>query len=178
MSHQKNGDKQAEVDAANYDRVKHLEMIQAVISRLGNEAALIRGWALTVSSAFFAFAAQNFSWRVAAVGLLPVVAFWGLNAYYLRAERQYRKLYDRVRKRESNEPFLMNARDEGVESWIRTSVSVTLWPFYGVIMLVGVLTVIAGAFRLGAPVKPPAESRSIPHGDTYYLPRGDIYFSR
>jgi hypothetical protein len=93
------------------DRVKHLEMIQAVVARLVNEAALIRGWALTVSSAFFGLAAASLSARIAAVGLLPVVAFWGLNAYYLRAERQYRSLFDRVRRRDAGvESFCMNAR--------------------------------------------------------------------
>lgn len=148
-------------DAYPTDRIKHLEMIQAVVARLANEAALIRGWALTVSSVFFGFAAQSYSWRVAAVGLLPVLAFWGLNSYYLRAERQYRELYNRVRKGELNEPFLMNAHGEKVDTWLRTNVSITLWPFYGVIVLVGVILIIAGVFNLGA-----AESA---HGSTYFL---------
>jgi hypothetical protein len=73
------------------ERINHLQMIQAVVARLANEAALIRGWALTVSAAFFGLAANARSWQVAAVGLLPVVAFWGLNACYLLAERQYRR---------------------------------------------------------------------------------------
>src|SRR5687767_8948381 len=89
----------AEYEQLEPNRIKHLEMIQAIVARLANEAALIRGWALTVASAFFGFAAQSLSWPVAAVGLLPVLAFWGLNAYYLRTERQYRRLYDRVRSR-------------------------------------------------------------------------------
>jgi hypothetical protein len=127
------------------DRIKHLEMIQAVVARLANEAVLIRGWALTVSSAFFAFAAQSFSWRVAAVGLLPVVAFWGLNAYYLRAERQYRSLYDRIRKSDADvTPFSMNARAEPVASWWMTLWAPTLFAFYGVILIVGAVLIIAG----------------------------------
>ncbi len=127
------------------DRVKHLEMIQAVVARLANEAALIRGWALTVSSAFFGLAAASLSARVAAVGLLPVVAFWGLNAYYLRAERQYRSLFDRVRRRDAGvESFSMNARCETVDSWWDTMWSPTLSPFYGVIFVVGVVLIIAG----------------------------------
>jgi len=127
------------------DRIKHLEMIQAVVARLANEAALIRGWALTISSAFFGFAAQSLNPRVAAVGLLPVFAFWGLNAYYLRAERQYRCLYDRVRTRDPAVAlFSMNARGEKVDSWLRTIWSVTLWPFYGVIFVVGAVLIVAG----------------------------------
>lgn len=141
--------------------IKHMEMIQAVVARLANEAALIRGWALTVSSAFFAFAAQSYSWRVAAVGLLPVIAFWGLNAYYLRAERQYRCLYNRVRKGELIEPFLMDASNEEVASWWKTCRSLTLWPFYGVIVLVGFLLIVAGLYNLG--------DSSVPRGLNYFL---------
>jgi hypothetical protein len=119
-------------------------MIQAVVARLSNEAALIRGGALTVSAAFFAFAAESASWRVAAVGMLPVIAFWGLNAYYLRAERQYRSLFDRVRRRDPNvEPFSMDARAEPVRSWWAAVWSPTLRAFYGVIFLVGVTLLIA-----------------------------------
>ena len=144
-----------------YDRLKHLEMIQAVVARLANEAALIRGWALTVSAAFFGFAAQSFSWRVAAVGLMPVFAFWGLNTYYLRTERQYRSLYEKVRKNEMNDPYLMNANDEKVDGRLRTVFSMTLWPFYGVILVVGVLIMIAGIFKLG--------DATVHGGQTYFL---------
>jgi len=130
------------------ERIKHLEMIQAVVARLANEAALVRGWALTVSSAFFGFAAQSLSSRVAAVGLLPVLAFWGLNAYYLRAERQYRKLFDRVRAVDSAIPlFSMDARTENVDSWWMTLWSPTLSPFYGVIFVVGAVLIAAGTCK-------------------------------
>jgi hypothetical protein len=136
-------------NSLEYDRLKHLEMIQAVVARLANEAALIRGWALTVSAAFFGFAAQSYSWRIAAVGLMPVVAFWGLNSYYLRTERQYRALYEQVRKHAVNDPYLMNANNQDVETRLKTIFSLTLWPFYGVILLVGVVIMIAGIFKLG-----------------------------
>ena len=134
MTHEKLGE----------ERIKHLEMIQAVVSRLANEAALIRGWALTVSAAFFGFAAQSLSWRIAAVGMLPVVAFWGLNAYYLRAERQYRALFDRVRQDEMVPPFSMDARSEPVDCWWLTMWSPTLAAFYGAIFVVGAFLIMAG----------------------------------
>lgn len=137
-----------EQDGLGAERIKHLEMLQGVVSRLANEAALIRGWALTVSAAFFAFAAQALSWPVAAVGMLPVIAFWGLNAYYLRAERQYRALFDRVRNRDVSVPaFSMHARGEPVASWWRTMRSPTLGAFYGVISLVGVILIVVGIYK-------------------------------
>lgn len=137
-----------ENESFSSDAVKHLEMIQAVVGRLANEAALIRGWALTVSAAFFGFAAQSRSSRVAAVGILPVIAFWGLNAYYLRAERQYRCLFDRVRRRDQAvEAFSMNARKEAVDSWARTFTALTLLLFYGFIVIVGGILIVAGIYE-------------------------------
>lgn len=100
---------------------------------------------MTLSAAFFGFAARDVEWEVAVVGLLPAVAFWGLNAYYLRAERQYRALYDRVRRHDPTvEPFSMDARSESVASGLRVAWSMTLRTFYGSILIVG-LVVIAVA---------------------------------
>jgi hypothetical protein len=143
----------------NFDapRMKHLELIQGVIARLANEAALVRGWALTISAAFFGFAAKSLNWRIAAVGMLPVIAFWWLNAYYLRAERQYRALYDRVRLGDPTlEPFAMNARGEevmadvprtSVRVWLRLMWSQTLRVFYGMMFVVGLVLIVAGFFK-------------------------------
>lgn len=91
------------------ERVKHLEMIQAVITRLANNSFLIKGWTLTIAAAFFAFLAKNLSWKIAATAYIPVVAFWLLDAYYLRQERLYRYLYEDARRPESKvEPFSMS----------------------------------------------------------------------
>jgi hypothetical protein len=127
------------------ERIKHLELIQSVVSRLANEAALIRGWALTVAAAIDGFAVRSLNWRIAAVGLLPTVVFWGLNAYYLRAERQFRAFYDRVRLADKSvEPFAMNGRDEPADSHIATALSSTLRYFYGAMVAVALVLVTAG----------------------------------
>lgn len=39
--------------------MKHLEFIQTVIGRLSTNAFLMKGWALTVSAAFFGFSAKE-----------------------------------------------------------------------------------------------------------------------
>src|SRR5690242_10126113 len=80
--------------------LKHLEFIQAVISRLATNSFLMKGWALTVSGALFGFAASHLSWPIAAVGMLPVVSFWYLDTYFLRQERLYRLLYSAVANKE------------------------------------------------------------------------------
>lgn len=65
------------------DTVKHLEFIQAVVGRLGNNGFLVKGWAITVTGIFFGFAVDSHDWRLGLVSVVPIVAFWGVDAYFL-----------------------------------------------------------------------------------------------
>jgi hypothetical protein len=106
-----------------------LEFVQAVIGRLANDSFLMKGWAVTVAGLIFGFAADQKSWQIAAAALIPVAAFWGLDAYFLRQERLFRCLYDAVRRSEpSVEPFLMDTSGHSatVVSWWTTVRSRTL----------------------------------------------------
>jgi hypothetical protein len=122
--------------------IKHLEFIQAIVARLANSSFLLKGWALTVAGVFYGLATRGANWTVAAIGLMPVVIFWCLDGYFLRQERLFRSLYDRVRRQDMEvEPFSMNTKicAGDVSSWARTLVSRTLWPFYGPIFIIGVI---------------------------------------
>ncbi|MFG2969884.1 hypothetical protein ACGFZS_42090 [Streptomyces sp. NPDC048288] len=76
------------------ERIKHLEFIQATISRLGNNCFVIRGWAVTATGVLLAVAIQGKEWRVAAMVLLIGLGFLILDSSYLRRERMYRQLYN------------------------------------------------------------------------------------
>src|SRR5258708_28101793 len=89
--------------------MKHLEFIQAIITRLATNSFLVRGWGLTISGALFGFAASHLSWTIATVGLLPIIVFWYLDAYFLRQERIFRSLYNGVAEQDQNiPPFSLN----------------------------------------------------------------------
>ena len=131
-----------DTDGPDSGWVKHLEFIQAVVTRLANDSFLMKGWALTVAGAIYGFAAKGTSWQLAAIGLMPVVIFWGLDAYFLRQERLFRCLYDQVRRHNpAIEPFSMStaACAAGVPSWARTLLSRTLAPFYGPVFVIGII---------------------------------------
>jgi hypothetical protein len=126
------------------ERIKHLELILGVVSRLGSNGSLIKGWALTVVGAFFGFAINESNWRLAAVAVVPTLLFWGLDGYFLRCERLFRCLYSFVRMKDVRiDPFFMGATsdwfidtfagagDKPVESWWATVLSSTLLAFYG-----------------------------------------------
>lgn len=80
------------------DKRKYLELIQGVITRLSQNSFSIRGWTITVISALLAFSIKDKVWPVA---FIPATMFWWLDAYYLRQERLFRKLYDSVAKSNS-----------------------------------------------------------------------------
>ncbi len=80
------------------DQRKHLDFIQAVIARMSSSSATVKGWGLTVSTAAFAFSANESNPFVAFLGIATVIFFGILDAHYLRQERLFRFLYDDARR--------------------------------------------------------------------------------
>ena len=76
---------------------EHLNMIQKVIDRMGNNSFLLKGWAVLVIVGIFTFAGENQNIKCILFTNIPLIIFWGLDAYYLQLERKYRKLYDYIR---------------------------------------------------------------------------------
>jgi hypothetical protein len=63
--------------------------------------------------------------------------FWGLDGYFLRQERLFRKLYDRHRTKDSNIDFSMDTStvDSQGEGWFKVCRSRTLLTFHGVLVI-------------------------------------------
>ena len=81
----------------------HLNMIQSTIQRMGNNSFYLKGWAVLIIVAIFTFAGEQNNIRCILFTNLPLIVFWGLDAYYLQLERKYRFLYDDVRNKKENE---------------------------------------------------------------------------
>jgi histidine triad (HIT) family protein len=79
------------------DQRKHLEFIQAVITRLASSSAAAKGWGLTVATATFGFSAAKAVPFVAILGLVVILCFAVVDAHYLREERLFRELYNEAR---------------------------------------------------------------------------------
>lgn len=125
--------------------IKHLEFIQAVVSRLANNSFLMKGWALTVSGAILSFAVSHLSWPIASLGVMPAALFWFLDSYFLWQERLYRELYDEVAKQSGDiTAFSMNPSAYRTScSWGRAFWSLTLIIFYGALTVIGCVVIIA-----------------------------------
>ena len=114
--------------------VKHLEMTQAVINRLGRNSFLLKSWSMTILvAAMVLIARENLQNQYfVLVLLLPVVGFWILDGYFLWQERLFRQVYEEVRQ-QSDTDFKMDLgkhRDKPKYSWISAIFSVTLIIFY------------------------------------------------
>ena len=131
------------------DKSAHLEFIQNVIARMANNSFLLKGWAVTLVAALFALAAQNTNLNFVILGFFPVIAFWILDAYYLRQERLFRQLFDAIRVKDAdkvqpNESYLMDTGlyEGKVQSWFRIMFSETIGIFYGMIIITQIIIVI------------------------------------
>ena len=128
------------MEAKSKDQVvKHLEMIQGVVNRLGHDSFLVKGWsmALLVAAMFFLTRVTHpDSWTayIVLALLIPVFGFWVLDGYFLWQERLFQKVYNEIRKQESTD-FAMNImkhRDKLKCNWPSAIFSLTLFIFYGV----------------------------------------------
>ena len=102
----------------------------------------MKGWALTVAGAFYGFAVKGTSWRVAAIGLMPVAGLLGPRRVFPPPGTTVpRPLRPGTPAQPAVEPFAMNAAAyaTGVASWGRTLVSRTLAPFYGPVFIIGIV---------------------------------------
>lgn len=126
--------------------IKHLELVQSVISRMAQHSFQLKGWSVTVVAAIIALAAKESSLGLATLALFPAVAFWCLDAYYLRQERLYRKLYESIADPlRVVRPFSM-ATDEyasEVASWGKTLAAKTILSLHAVIVLIILVEIVA-----------------------------------
>jgi len=120
-------------------KMKHLEFIQNVISRMNSNSFLIKGWAITLVSALFALAAKDANINYVLISYVVIPVFWFLDGFFIATEKQYRDLYNEIRKKEEDEiDFDMNASrfNTGKNTWLSGVFSKTLIPYYGVSILV------------------------------------------
>lgn len=121
------------------DKIKHLEMIQAVINRMASNSFLIKGWCVTLVAGIMALASKDANKRFLIVAYYPVLMFWILDGYFLHQERLFRKLYDNVRGVNGNSDFSMDTSSFKNEvTWAAAFFSKTLLLFY-LIMILAIL---------------------------------------
>jgi len=85
-------------------------------------------------SALFALSASDSNVKFVLLAYFPAIAFWALDGYFLALERDYRSLYEQVRRLGPDEvDFSMDARSvsNGARGWASAFLSKTLIVFHG-----------------------------------------------
>ena len=114
--------------------VKHLEMTQAVINRLGRNGFWIKSWGIILIVAGLVLIAKQDLQNpyFVLVLILPALGFWILDGYFLWQERLFRQVYNEIRA-QSDTDFEMNPtkhKNKPKCSWFSAIFSPTLVIFY------------------------------------------------
>jgi len=127
-------------------KLKHLEMLQAVIVRMGNNSFLLKGWSVTLVSVLFAIAIQDKVKIFVALAYFPTLIFWALDGFYLWQERLFRVLYDHVRTLKENQiDFSMDVRkiDDQKITWGKAMFTdITLLFHLAVLAVISILLIV------------------------------------
>ena len=85
------------------NKVKHLEMIENVIARMGHNSFQLKNWAVAIISIIGTLSIKESDKRFILLSFIPLLAFWLMDAFYLQCERKYKHLYEQVRKKDEKD---------------------------------------------------------------------------
>ena len=121
------------------NKLKHLEMIQNIVNRMASGSTFLKGWTVIFVAAVLGFVLKDSNSVYIWLAIIPTLFFWGLDGVYLRQEKLFRKLYDKVRILEEEAiDFSMETSEvnKDVEGWFSICRSKTILPFYLPILVV------------------------------------------
>lgn len=98
-------------------KVKNLEMIQGIISRMANNSFMLKGWSLTLDIGIFSLNYKTAERSILILLYIVIFMFWGLDSYYLKLERQYRCIYNMCLNDEIDR-FNLNIQEKNIEKKI------------------------------------------------------------
>jgi hypothetical protein len=147
------------------DRRKHLDFIQATITRMSAASTTTKSWMLPVVTATYGYALTQRQCSVALLGIAAVLLFAYLDANYLRQEKRFRRLYKAVAEK-ANEIAVFSLNPDDVPSdrpdesteewgprtprWVNRFVpgplvwaSWSVGPFYIALIVVGIIIAVA-----------------------------------
>ncbi len=122
---------------------KEIDLIQSCITRMANNSFLLKGWTVSIIAVILALADKALKPSLlSAIVLIPLFSFWYLDAFFLRTERMYRKMYEWVimNRCTGDKNYLYDLNPQRfapfVDSMACTMWSITLRWFYGVPTLI------------------------------------------
>ena len=144
-----------ELKTRRENMLKEIDLIQDIIKRMAHNSFLIKGWTVTLVTVALLLRSEMRNFQVI-VAFIPLIVFWILDAYFLRLERLYRKLYNWVRtERMKTDEELFNLNPYRLKHEPNPGIpgvmfSITLISFYGSIFVMLVLYTVYLICRIKA----------------------------
>lgn len=141
-----------EKNISNEELFKEIELIQNCITRMAKNSFQTKSWLIGMYVAILGLLSETVNNDLLMIILIiETIIFWTLDAFYLRKERQYRKLYSWVIKERKNGNkelqyelnlicFKEKINNQGF--LIKIMFSATLWPFYISLLIISILALI------------------------------------
>ncbi len=133
----------------------HLSMMQSVITRMAENSRACKTWSVTIVAAILVAVARFWmamsSESETGIGIVwittvPVLVFYGLDAYYLALERSfiqsYRNFVEQLHagRLEKQAMFVIPSRSTDFSNTMHAMFSVTVWPVY--LMMMGAISAV------------------------------------
>lgn len=84
-------------------KIKHIEMVEAIIERMARNSFQLKGWSMTLITLVGAISAQGSDKRFIVLAFIPNLGFWILDSFYLQQERKYKQLYKNIIKKDETQ---------------------------------------------------------------------------
>lgn len=141
-------------------KLKHLEFIENVITRMNSNSYMIKGWSAAIVVGLFALAEKTSSAYYLFIPFFSVMGFWLLDALFYAKEKRFQKLYDKVRQTNDDDiDFCMSTEEYKRDAdckWFRTFRSLTLKTFHGLMLLTVAVVAVFGFLSSCGETKPTA----------------------
>lgn len=128
---------------------KEIDLIQACISRMAHNSFLLKGWTISLLAVLLAlFGTNTDPIFICLVILIPLVSFWYLDSFFLQTEKKYRKMYEWILEKRSNDDYTklydLNPHrfDNEIDSRFKIMFSVTLVCFYGIAVVITAIIIL------------------------------------
>lgn len=125
--------------------LQHMAMYQNLIARMATNSSTCKNWCIVLISAFLAFIMDKGKVDMVWVGLLPVLLFWFLDAYYLALEKQFRAASntsaEKIRESHFSLEHLFLVKVDGkLPNYMKDSLfSYATYPLYGTLCVLLIL---------------------------------------
>ena len=128
---------------------KEIDLIQGCINRMAHNSFLLKGWLVSIIAVILALSLDEINKFIVTITMILVtISFWYLDAFFLRTEKLYRKMYEWVleKRQKGEKDFQYNLNphrfNEQVESIAKVMFSKTLKWFYGMILFLIVTAIV------------------------------------